>query len=158
MSRFSVVVYGFLLALFSLLSYSAYRFANLPGDVAISAWLQGIELPLVKAVLQAISYLGATVPAAITVVSIVGGLLLYRRKLEAIFVASLTSSAALLNWLLKLLIDRTRPGDDLSGLSFPSGHTTYAVVLYGFLFFLVPKLTGQPVLIVVPMEIEFAGS
>ena len=41
------------------------------------------------------------------------------------------------------MVDRPRPSDDLvdvsenaSGLSFPSGHVTAAVLLYGFIFYL----------------------
>ena len=53
--------------------------------------------------------------------------------------------ATLITWLLKILIDRPRPGEIISdgGLSFPSGHTTYAVVFFGLLFYLVPKLVDN---------------
>jgi undecaprenyl-diphosphatase len=39
-------------------------------------------------------------------------------------------------------VDRARPGDDPlgGGLSFPSGHTTYALVFFGLLAFLALRL------------------
>jgi undecaprenyl-diphosphatase len=73
----------------------------------------------------------------------------FRRRLETAFVIMLPSLAVLLNLLLKVLIDRPRPGSELldnGGLSFPSGHVTYAVVFFGFLFYLLPRLIKQPVL------------
>jgi len=75
----------------------------------------------------------------------VGGalaLMLLARRLEAIWlVAALVVSLS--NRGVKFLVDRPRPSaglldvsDKASGLSFPSGHVTAAVVVYGFIFYL----------------------
>lgn len=104
--------------------------------------------------MTAISFISSTLPAVVIVALVIIGLLATGRKLEPIFIASATSLAALLNWLLKLLISRPRPGSEIiqvlvesNGLSFPSGHTVYAVVFYGFLFYLAPRVTAQPAVI-----------
>lgn len=50
--------------------------------------------------------------------------------------------AQILVWVLKTALSRTRPTDLYSGFerfSFPSGHTTSSVVLYGFLAFLIAR-------------------
>ena len=150
-SRLYAGVYGFLLALFGLLCYLAYQFLYFPGDITISLWLQGVALPFLNPIMQAASYIGSTIPAVVIVTLVVGGLWASGRKLEPIFIASLTVSAALLSWLLKLLISRPRPVSELiqvleenNGLSFPSGHVAYAIVFYGFLFYLAPRLIKQP--------------
>ncbi len=104
--------------------------------------------------MTAISFISSLLPAVVIVALVTVGLLATGRKLEPIFIASTTGLAALLNWLLKLLISRPRPVNEAiqvmvetNGLSFPSGHTIYAVVFYGFLFYLVPRVTRQPAVI-----------
>ncbi len=152
MSKPCAGIYGFFFALFGLLCYLANRLPYFPGDITAGSWLQGIDISFLNPVMRAASYISSFTPAFIIVTLIVIGLWVSRRRLEAIFVAALTSSAALLNWLLKLLISRPRPAGELiqvlsdnNGLSFPSGHVTYAVVFYSFLFYLTPRLVKQPV-------------
>ena len=144
MGKLRTSIYVLLLVSFGLLCYFAYQFACFPGDITISLWLQGIDLLCFKRLMQAASYISSLIPAIIIVALVVLGLWVSGKKLEAIFIASLTSSAALFNWLIKLLVSRPRPTTEPSGLSFPSGHTTYAIVFYGILFYLAPRLVKQP--------------
>ena len=139
-------IYALFIIVFGLLCYLANQFHNFPGDNTISLWLQGITLPFLATVMEPISYLANPIPAIVTVSLVVIVLLLNGRKLEAIFTIALPSVSGLLSYLLKLLVDRPRPGDELlgGGLSFPSGHTTYAVVFFGFLCYLAPSLIKQP--------------
>lgn len=147
MKRSYILIYGFCLALFGSLAYFAHKFSNFPADIAISAWLQGIDFPLFNPVMQAVSYI-ATAPASIIIVAMVSvGLLITKRKLESTLVVLLASGATMVGWLLKLLINRPRPEDGLvlvlgsnNGPSFPSGHMVYAIVFYGLLFYLTPRL------------------
>lgn len=152
MSRLYAGIYTLFLVLFGLLSYFAHKFPFFPGDIATSLWLQGVDLPFLNPVMKGISYISSFTPAFVIVALVTIGLWASRRKLEPIFLASLTGSQALLNWLLKLLVSRPRPTSELvevlgngSGFSFPSGHTTYAVVFYGCLFYLTPRVVKQPV-------------
>jgi len=152
MSKLGAGIYAFFLVLFGLLCYLAHRFPYFPGDIAISLWLQAIKLPFFKLSMQGVSFISSFIPSVIIVILVAGGLLAWRRKLEPIFIAALAVIQAPLNSLLKLLISRPRPSSEIgqvlsanSGFSFPSGHTTYAVVFYGFLFYLTPRLVRQPV-------------
>lgn len=154
MNRLRSSIYVLCLVLFSLLGYFAHKFSYFPGDITFSLWCQGIQLPLLNPLMKGVSYISSLIPAAIIVALLAGSLWALRGKLESIFIVSLTSSAALINWLLKLLVNRPRPSVQLiqisvesGGLSFPSGHTVYAVVFYGFLFYLMPRLVKQPALI-----------
>ena len=156
MNRFHAGVYSFFLALFGLLCYLAHQLPHFPGDIAVSLWLQGIDLPLFKSAMEAISYLGSFIPAIITVALVTGVLWASGRKLESTFIASLASLAAILTWLLKLLISRPRPESGLietlggnNGFSFPSGHIVHAMVFYGFLLYLLPRFIRNPPVTVV---------
>lgn len=141
-----IAIYVCGLVLFGLLSGLAHRFYNLPGDAAVSRWLQGIDFPLFDITMRAASWLGDNPQTVITVLGLAVLLVYFKRRLEAVFVIALPSLAGLLNYGMKVLVDRPRPGDELlsGGLSFPSGHTTYAVVLFGFLCYLAPRLIKRP--------------
>jgi len=147
MRRLHLGIYVSVIVLFGILGYLAHRFAYLPGDVVFSQWLQQAIPSSLNPVMQAISYVSYGIAAAVVVVAVSASLWLSGRRRESIFVAGLTSAAALLNWVLKLVISRPRPESNLiqligpgTGFSFPSGHVTYAFVFYGFLFYLAPKL------------------
>lgn len=149
MTRLSIGIYALFLILFGLLCYLARQLPYFAGDISISLWLQSIEIPFFKPIMQVASSLLLAVPV-IALLAI--GLWMLGKKLEAIFIASLTSSAALISWLLKLLISRPRPSGELVQIlagswwtSFPSGHATCALVFCGFLFYLAPSLVKQPV-------------
>ena len=147
MRRLHLAIYVLFLALFGVLGYLAHQFRSFPGDTAVSEWLREASLPLFASLMESVSDFGETIPAVITVALVAALLLLYRRKIEAAFAVVLPALAALLNYSFKLLVDRPRPGDELlaGGMSFPSGHTTYAAVLGGFIFYLAPRLLGVPV-------------
>jgi undecaprenyl-diphosphatase len=152
MSKLHAGIYILFLALFGLLGYLAHQLPYFPGDVSISLWLQRIDLPFFSPLMTAVSFISSMIPAAIVVALLAIGLWLSGRKLEPVFMASLTSFAALLNWLLKLIISRPRPSSELilvigenNGLSFPSGHVVYAVVFYGLLFYLATRLVKSTV-------------
>lgn len=142
MRRLHLGIYTLFLALFGLLGYFAHRFPSFTGDNTISQWLQGISLPLFSQTMEVVSSLGETVPMIITVATIAIVLLVFRRRLEAALVIAMPAIGGLVNYSFKLLVDRSRPGDEplSGGLSFPSGHTTYAIVLGGLIFYLAPRL------------------
>ncbi len=151
MNRLRAGIYVFCLILFGLLCYFAHEFSYFPGDVTFSLWFKGIDLPFIDATMRAVSNLGDTITATVTVILVASMLWFLRKRLEIVFIVLLPSLAALLNWLLKILINRPRPGIEFievlsenNGLSFPSGHVTYAVVFFGFLSYLIPRLVKQP--------------
>jgi undecaprenyl-diphosphatase len=151
MTRLCIGIYALFLILFGLLGYFAHQLPYFPGDISLSLWLQSIDIPLVKPLMQVASSL----VLATTIIALLAiALWILGRRLEAIFIASLTSVAVLASWVLKELISRPRPSGELVQLlerswrlSFPSMHATCAIVFCGFLFYLAPRLVNQPVAI-----------
>ena len=149
MTRLCIGIYALSLILFGLLGYFAHQLPYFPGDISLSLWLQSIDIPLAKPLMQVASSL----VLATTIIALLAiALWILGRRLEAIFIASLTSVTGLASWVLKMLISRPRPSGELVqllerswGLSFPSMHATCAIVFCGFLFYLAPRLVKQPI-------------
>jgi len=139
-------IYIFFFILFGVLCYLAHEYATFPGDVTISTWIQGIDSSFFTQLMEAVSFLGRAVSVGITIALLAVGLLLFRRIREVFFIIILPAIAGLTNELAKALIDRPRPEGTLAmGInSFPSGHTTYATVICGCIFFLAPRVLKWP--------------
>ena len=116
------------------------------GDTAVSQWLAGFDNSFFDWLMNAVSFLGKTVPSIVIVVTVVVLLFIFRRRLESLFVLLLALSGEGVTSLFKFLVDRPRPGGDLlaGGTSFPSGHVVYSVVFFGFLAYLAPRLIKWP--------------
>jgi len=113
-----------------------------PGDVAITTQLQKRRNPWLRRFFYAISEIGFPAWAVPQTLGIAGIFWALRFRLEALFVL-LTSSSSLLNVLVKRLIKRPRPTQELVTVvrvinepSFPSGHVMYYVNFYGLLIYL----------------------
>ena len=147
MKRLYLGIYVFFFILFCVLCYLAHEYATFPGDITVSNWMEGIDSPFFTQLMKAVSYLGRAVPVSITIALLTAGLLLFRRIREAFFIVIVPAIAGLANELTKALVDRTRPcGTTEIGInSFPSGHTTYAMVICGCIFFLAPRVLKWPV-------------
>jgi len=149
-----------------LLSCFASQHAHFPGDLEITRGLQKISFPLFESTMYAVSVAGAKTPALAVVLLCVVALWVFRRRLEAIFVA-LVPVFDLSHYILNWLVNRPVPTDDLvkvhetsdwlgvaSGSiphylifwggtrteSFPSGHVLHFTLLCGFFFYLVSTL------------------
>jgi membrane-associated phospholipid phosphatase len=133
----------FLLAL--LLTYAAARFPVLPFDSKSYEELQEQAGPLFDRLMRGVSALGE-LAIAMKLTAIAMLIFAIRRQwLEAVFMLATTSSA-LLTFVLKELIHRTRPfpvTENASGFlqsinqySYPSGHVLFFVVFFGFLAYL----------------------
>lgn len=151
MSRLTGAAYLLSALAFGALSYFAHRFPNFPGDVDISLRFQSLNLPLFEPVMRAASFINSLIPAVIIVAIICVTLWALRKRLEVKLLVPLTLVDYGLNQLLKLLINRPRPGGELvevmvaaESSSFPSGHALHAVVFYGFLFGVMPTLIHNP--------------
>jgi membrane-associated phospholipid phosphatase len=98
-------------------------------DRGWSEAMHHLETPLLTDLALVFNWLGRGVGRALTL-TLVGLLLLRRRRwLALVAIAVAESLAPLLSTLLKVLVDRSRPPDELVhpfGASFPSGHATYA--------------------------------
>ncbi len=108
-------------------------------DHAAFTSLQSLRTPWVDGLMVAITEVGS-VRVAVPVIGAVALLLAIKRcwRTLAYWFAAVGFGQALV-WVLKLSVARTRPSAIYTGIeqySFPSGHATSAIVLYGFLAFL----------------------
>ncbi len=147
MNKLHTVTYLIFIVVFGVFAYFAHRFPYFPGDVSISQLIQRVDLPLFRPFLEFVS----AVPSGAVVALVAVILLVFRKRLETIFVVALPISAWLLNLIIKPLVERPRPPEELvrvlvsvNEYGFPSGHVLQAAVLCGFLFFLAPRLLRQP--------------
>jgi undecaprenyl-diphosphatase len=146
MNRKPVITYTVFVTLFVLLGFLAHQFTPFPGDAAVSQWLAGFNNSFFDWLMNAISWLGKTVPSIVSVALVLVLLFIFRRRLESLLILLLALSHQGLTLLFKFLVDRPRPGGDLlaGGTSFPSGHVVYSVVFFGFLAYLAPRLIKWP--------------
>ncbi|QZB01026.1 VTT domain-containing protein [Pseudomonas mandelii] len=112
-------------------------------DSAIYRALQDLRTALGDSVMIAITELGdTTVVVAVTIVVLLW--LMWKRawRTAAYWLIAIAGASAL-NTVIKVALHRARPGELLysgwSAFSFPSGHSTVNVVLYGFLAFLIAR-------------------
>jgi undecaprenyl-diphosphatase len=135
-------------------------------DQAVSDALRANLAPRALQVFTALTLLADTV--TLTVLCVVGTLVLVaqrKRGLAFVWVLAIAGNAVL-NESLKRLIGRVRPLDPegslpLQGLSFPSGHSSGAVVAYGMLAYLALRLLSKawhlPVLVAVVVLVFTVG-
>lgn len=85
MSRRTIAVYAFFIALFGVFCYFANRYDYFPGDVGISSWLQGFNAAWLKTIMRFAPYaVGLGVVVALR-------FWLPGRRLAIIFIASAAS-------------------------------------------------------------------
>jgi undecaprenyl-diphosphatase len=164
-------VYVVALGAFSVLAIFAYLDPYFSWDLRVSTafnW-STFSPPGLFPLLRFISVFGNSwTPYALTaLVAIV--FLVFKRRSEAAGLVLSVAGSALINSTLKILISRPRPSRELIPIyrdtvtqSFPSGHVTFYVCFFGFLFFvayallrrgtllrrLALTLTGLPVLLI----------
>jgi membrane-associated phospholipid phosphatase len=135
-------LYAVMLLAFAVLAGFAYFDKYFGWDLRISRGLQNLSVPGLLDFMRAVSFFGNTwKPFAITTLTTLVFLAFSRRSEAAGLVLS-TGGSALLNSLIKITIARPRPTSDLvmvyrdlTTQSFPSGHVTFYVCYFGFLFF-----------------------
>ena len=134
--------YIWLLAGAIMISFIARYTEFFPGDKTITRRLQKQQSPLLRRFMIGISEIGfpkLNFPLTIGTAGIFWAL---RFRLEAIFIL-LTSSSTILNQLVKRLIKRPRPTEELVTVvrvinepSFPSGHVMHYINFFGLLNYL----------------------
>jgi undecaprenyl-diphosphatase len=125
-------------------------------DQTVSDALRAHLAPQAVQLFAALTHLADT--ATLTALCVVGTLVLVARRQHGLALAWVLAIAGngILNQSLKLLIGRVRPLDPeggvlVQGLSFPSGHSSGALVAYGMVAYLslrlLPKAWHRPVLV-----------
>jgi undecaprenyl-diphosphatase len=119
---------------------------NFPGDASFNALINGIQSPFLDSSMPLVSYLGAF-PYCIFA-SLLAGLIfwLFKKKIESLFIIVIPYISVCISYVLKFLIYRPRPVDDLLGNSFPSGHTIYTSILMGTIIYFLPQLVKNGLL------------
>lgn len=158
------------LLVFTLLAVCAYLYPYFSFDLAATRRIQSFDSPLVLSFMRALSVFGNGITPHVLTALIVILFLAMRRRSEAAGLLLATGGSALLNTLLKHIIHRPRPDALLvhifaqpDTLSFPSGHVTFYVCFFGFLFFsayaLLPRasLQRRAALALLPLPILLVG-
>lgn len=130
------------LAAFAVLALFAHIDSYFSWDLRITNALQSFNAQGILTFMRGVSVVGdGWYPYALAVLTV---FILFAARLrsEAAGLALSTGGGALVNTLLKILIARPRPAPNLvtvframNSRSFPSGHVTFYVCYFGFLFF-----------------------
>jgi undecaprenyl-diphosphatase len=130
------------LAAFAVLAVFAHVYAYFGWDETAALWLQHLPVPGLASLMSIVSFFGnGFTPWALTTATVLLFLALGHRSEAAGLVLS-AGGGELMNSLIKFLIARPRPTAELVRVSlhlrtqsFPSGHVTFYMCYFGFLFF-----------------------
>lgn len=148
--RRAEAVYVAALALFGVLAVTAHLYAYFAWDLRAARALQALSWPGLAWLMRAASVFGnGWHPWALTTATALA-LYLARRRSEAAGLVFSAGGGELVNRIIKALIARPRPSAALVTVtyierseSFPSGHVTFYVCFFGFLFFVAYALIGR---------------
>ncbi len=126
----------------ALLSVAAHTHDEFPGDLGLTLLLQHLNGTPLAPIITFASDANWPTPAGITAVAVILALAALRQFRAAIATAIAGFGADLANVTLNGLVARPRPHNahiqvvaQLGLHSFPSGHVTHVIALYGFLFY-----------------------
>lgn len=157
--RFLISLISFLSLAFLLLAWFVAKYPPSSVDIAVSAAVQKKHTLFVDKVMTLISWAGFA-PISFTMVLITSGffyLLKYSRT--AVFTL-LTLTSGLISSVVKIAVGRPRPTSELVRIveiarheSFPSGHTLFCTIFFGFLIVAMVHLKT----ILYPLRIIISG-
>lgn len=137
------VVIGGLWLFFGLLEEVAAGDPLVRADAAVYGLLQSLRTPWGDSLMIAITELGDTPVVIAVTLAVLAWLLVRRAWRTAGYFAAAVGLASLFNTTVKLILDRPRPVADLyeglGAFSFPSGHATVNLALWGFFAYLVGR-------------------
>ena len=129
------------LLLLTVLDHHLGQPAILRADLALQGVVHGWTNPPLTSVMLALTWMGSVKIFATALALVLVLLLLWRRTHDAVLLTAAITGAFVLNETFKLHFHRARPhvpwsiGDEHT-FSFPSGHSLFALVLYGTLAYL----------------------
>ena len=122
-------------------AYVASTNDRFPGDLKVSTWIQSWRTDWLDMAFRAVSTAGVEYVAGAIVLLAAVALALAGRRCAAGLVVAATAVGFVLRTVLKLVVARPRPSDELvdvieraDGYSFPSGHVMFYMVLLGTLW------------------------
>lgn len=129
------------LYVFGQVAEEIWKKGGFPGDVPILRFINRHASPPLDTVMLLFSRIGAPVPMLLFFLAIVGALVLWRRRGDALFFVIAVGGAMAINYSAKLLFRRDRP--DLwpslateHDFSFPSGHAMGSMAVIAALIIL----------------------
>ena len=137
------VFYAAGLTSFAVLAVLAHFYAYFQWDITVQQFIRHISVPGFGEFMSLVSVIGnGRTPYILSVLTALV-FLLRRLRGEAVGILLATAGSGFINGGIKMLIARPRPTFEpdmtftfFSGNSFPSGHVTFYVSYFGFLFFL----------------------
>ena len=168
--RRAEAVYAASLALFAILAVFAHEYAYFAWDLRLARAIQSVELPGWASLMRLVSLFGdGATPWGLTIVTALV-FIAWRRRSEGVGLLLSAAGGTFVNRIFKLLIGRPRPSAELVGfeyrsdeMSFPSGHVTFYVCFFGFLFFaayaLLPRgsRVRRVALVLLPLPVLLVG-
>ncbi|MEW6126389.1 MAG: phosphatase PAP2 family protein [Acidobacteriota bacterium] len=150
--RKSTWAFAVSLIIYAVLAGFAFIHPYFGWDLRIENFVQTISLPGFRELMLFLTLLGNGWTPYLTVIIASIFLRMLKRKPEAFICLVGVSAIATVNQLMKIVIGRPRPSGELvnvfSGVdhhSFPSGHTIFFTVFFGFLLFLTYVFRLRPV-------------
>lgn len=144
------IAIGFFI-LFMLLSIFSFRDDLTALDQAVSTWVTETVSPFVVTLMDILTVMGSS-EFVLVVTLIIAVILLWRKRWQlSVFLLSLTFGGLALNFFLKILFQRERPGEmsvieafgqsiEIASYSFPSGHTMRSTLLFLFVIYMCYRL------------------
>ena len=133
----------FFIVMFGLIA-SGYNSFLKPLDSMIINFIQGLENPMLTSIYLNTTNIADQKPSAIITAIIVIILFVSKFKREALFLTLTMGTCGIVMAFIKIIFNRPRPIIhrlvELNSLSFPSGHTTSATILYLTLALILIKL------------------
>lgn len=124
-------------------SYVKSQQGNVAADVRIENFVLAHRVAWLVSAMKAITWLGSNVVLTSVVLAVSGWFLLrWRDSRSAVELVATLAGAIILYDIAKPIVHRARPpaiyrvGYSFSGASFPSGHATVAIAVWGMLAFL----------------------
>ena len=118
-------------------------------DQSVNASIRTVLSDGTVQAINAVTYLGDTLVVLPIVLVLLVVFVVRKQQWRLVSLLTVVGLGSGLMWTLKLVFGRGRPEGLLStptSASFPSGHTFTAVVVYGFLIYLVWRWTDRPAL------------
>jgi membrane-associated phospholipid phosphatase len=127
----------------SLLAVLGRAYGQLPLDLEITRWVQGLTVPGLDAFLHGVSWIGYPPQSNVIWGAVIVLLFLVGWRLESFGFLMAAAGSAILWFAIVPLVDRPRPSPDLVRVttelhtgSYPSGHVLNLTAIFGFLIFL----------------------
>lgn len=152
LTAFVFCLIGFILVAMAVTDTEILRF-----DTVVAETIQGWESSGLTAFMKTMTLIGSgAVAPIVALVAIIFLYMVLGHRRELLFLIAVMLGSEIISRTLKLLFHRARPIvhriAEATGYSFPSGHTTGAVTLYGTLVYLVwrhvPSAWGRALVLV----------